>query len=224
MNDGSAVRRVDGVAEAGPEDFGLDLGVTVVVVTYNSSAVIGDCLRSLPAALANLLHEIVVVDNDSSDDTLAVAHDALPSATVIRLPVNAGYAAAINAGINRADVRDAVLVLNPDVRLDPGAVVTLRAGLSDRVGVVVPRLVDEHGRPQPSLRREPTVARALAEAVFIGAMSARLGLGETIVQPQRYEVEGDTDWATGAVMLINRACLDDVGLLDESFFLSLIHI
>jgi GT2 family glycosyltransferase len=198
---------------------GVDRGVTVVVITHDSAAVVGDCLRSLPDALAGLPHDVVVVDNDSADDTPAVARAALPSATVLATGANLGYAAAINAGVGHADRRDAVLVLNPDVRLAAASVAVLRAELTGRVGIAVPRLVDGHGRLQLSLRREPTVARALAEAVLPGSRAARRGLGETIVDPGRYEAPGDADWATGAVMLVRRDCLDDLGGFDESFFL-----
>ena len=193
--------------------------VTVVVVTHNSGDVIAGCLHALPAALRGVPHEVIVVDNDSHDDTLAVAAEALPAAVLLPLHSNTGYAAAINAGVEALGPRDAVLVLNPDVRLDPGSVLACTRHLGDGVGIVVPALVDEVGHRQLSQRREPTVGRAWAEAVLGGDRAARVGLGEMVADGPSYERETSVDWATGAAMLVSAACLADVGPMDESFFL-----
>jgi GT2 family glycosyltransferase len=91
--------------------------LTILVVTYNSAAVVGDCLRSIDAHAGTGV-EVVVVDNASSDDTAGVVGDALAAATFLAQADNRGYSAAINAGIAAMPRRDAVLVLNPDVRLE----------------------------------------------------------------------------------------------------------
>jgi GT2 family glycosyltransferase/glycosyltransferase involved in cell wall biosynthesis len=197
-------------------------GVTVVVVTYESEEVIEGCLRSVPAALVGIdSWTLVVVDNASCDATVERARAAAPDATVLALDTNHGYAAAINAGIRVAPVDHDLLVLNPDVRVAPGAVAELRATLhQEGVGIAVPRIVDATGAVQPSLRRRPTAARAWGEAVLGGRVSARTAaFGETIAVGATYDHPADVDWATGAAFLVGRACLDDVGDLDESFFL-----
>jgi len=187
--------------------------VAIVVVTYNSAAVIGDLLDSLPAGLAGLDADVVIVDNSSTDGTaeLLASRD---DCRVVRAP-NRGYAAGINLGVRHAASAPAVLVLNPDVRLDPGAVPRLLAPL-DRpgVGIVAPRVRNEDGSLHLSLRRTPTLGRAL------GLGRTRLpALAEYVHDPRAYERPGPVDWALGAILAISRECLDQTGEWDESFFL-----
>lgn len=203
--------------------------IVVVVVTYNSSAVIGACLESLAAGLDGLDYEVVVGDNGSDDATSDLVRQHCPGATVVDLGRNAGYAAGINAGIAAARPYDAALVLNPDVRLAPGAVGRLACVLAEPgVGIAVPRILGPSGELELSLRREPTVLRAWGEAVLGGHRAGRFGpLGEVMSDRGAYERPGEADWATGAVMLVSEACLracgepspGTSGPWDESFFL-----
>jgi GT2 family glycosyltransferase/glycosyltransferase involved in cell wall biosynthesis len=198
--------------------------VTVLVVAFNSAAVIAECLRALPAALADAaVATTVVVDNASTDTTIGEVHAAAPDALLYRMATNSGYAAAINAGCRFAPggVGDALLILNPDVRMAPGSMAPLLAALAQPgVGLAVPKLLDGDGRTLRSLRREPTIVRALGEAVLGGNRAGRYArLGEVVTDPAAYVAAGNVDWATGAAMLISRACIDAVGPWDESYFL-----
>jgi N-acetylglucosaminyl-diphospho-decaprenol L-rhamnosyltransferase len=168
--------------------------------------------------------------------------------TVISTGRNAGYAAAINAALTRAgllgspasldrpDQSDAeaeadtsnppftaALILNPDVRLEPGCVARMLELLDDpagpRAGIVVPRIQDEAGGLSHSLRREPSVGRAVGEAV-LGKRAGRIPwLGEVVLDEGEYETATTADWATGAIMLLSARCLAECGPWDESFFL-----
>jgi GT2 family glycosyltransferase/glycosyltransferase involved in cell wall biosynthesis len=202
-------------------DWAAERELAVVVVTYRSAAVIGECLTALPAALAGAGRwRVLVVDNASPDDTVAVVGRVAPWAEVLPQPTNGGYAAGVNAGVAAADGCD-VLILNADLRLAAGSVRLLRDA-ADRpgAGIAVPRLTDPDGRLQPSLRRRPTVLRALGEAVLGGTRAGRYGpLGELVLDEGRYARPGRADWATGAAWLVRRACLDAVGPFDERFFL-----
>jgi GT2 family glycosyltransferase len=195
--------------------------VAVVVVTWNSATHLPDLFASLPAALDGVDAEVVVADNASSDGTEAAVRRLAPAATVVAVGRNAGYAAGLNAGIAAARSHDAYLALNPDVRLAAGAVRALVDTLAEPgTGVAVPRLREADGGTAPSLRREPTVLRALGEAVLGGRRAGRhAALGEVVRDPSAYERPGRVDWATGAVMLVSRACHERVGPWDESFFL-----
>ncbi|MGI5284676.1 glycosyltransferase family 2 protein [Nonomuraea polychroma] len=196
--------------------------VAVVIVTYNSAGVLEDCLASLPAAAAGVEPAAVVVaDNDSADDSLAVARRR--GAITVSLGRNAGYAAAVNAGLDVLDLDtlDAVYVLNPDCRPRPGSIAPLAEALrTPGRGIAVPHLVNPDGSLQPSLRRMPTVGRAFAEAVLGGTLAGRLWrLGELITDPRVYERPGAHAWATGAAMLISVPALRAAGRWDESYFL-----
>lgn len=197
--------------------------VAVVVVTYNSAPVLGGCLDSVVDQGVRI-SSVVVVDNASHDDSVATAREAthLPI-RVVQLGRNAGYAAAVNAGIAAVplDQVDAVLVMNPDCRLRPGAVRRLADALREPGrGIAIPRMLNPGGSLQPSLRRTPTVGRAWAEAVLGGSLAGRLGtLGELVTDPRDYDQAGPASWGTGAAMLLSADVIRDVGPWDESFFL-----
>ncbi len=87
------------------------------------------------------------------------------------------------------------------------------------VGIAVPRLIGRDGAYKTSLRRRPTLGRALAEAVLGGNRASRLGRGEVIADPAGYDRGTRADWATGAVTMFSRACLTAAGPWDETFFL-----
>lgn len=196
--------------------------VTAVVVTYDSAGVLAGLLDALPAAFGGSgPAELVVADNASRDATVEVAAARAPGATVVEMGRNAGYAAGLNAAVRRAAPSDAILLLNPDTRPRPGSVARMVAALRrPGVGAVVPRFVHPDGRTAPSLRRDPTVLRALGEALLGGRRAGRFAaLGEVVHDPAAYERGGPVAWATGAAMLIDRRCLETLGGWDETFFL-----
>ena len=192
-----------------------------MVVTHDSAAVVPGLLRSLGDELATPGFELVVVDNRSTDDTVAVVEREVPAARIIRSPVNRGYAAAVNRVLPDVAPGDALLVLNPDARLLPGCVGALRDALDEPgTGITVPRLTAEGGELSWSLRRRPTVLRAFGEAVLGGVRAGRVAaLGEMVTSPEAYRRSAPVDWATGAVMMISGECLAAVGEWDESYFL-----
>src|SRR5690349_461361 len=176
--------------------------LAIIIVTYNSSHVIGDLLDSLPAALDGITADVVVVDNGSADGTADLT-GARGDCRVVR-SANVGYAGGINRGVREASPADAILVLNPDVRLKAGSVAPLLDALHQPgTGIVVPQLRSADGSLEPSLRREPTLLRALGlEKTGLAALSERVADAEEYTYPHR------VDWAQGAVVLMSRACFD----------------
>ncbi len=197
--------------------------LAVVIVTYTSAEVVADCLTTLPAALVGAgPTRVVVVDNASPDETLEVVARVAPHAEIVSRAGNDGFAAGVNAGLAATAAEGCdVLVLNPDVRLAPGSVVALREAVAQPgTGIAVPRLTDAAGRLHLSLRRRPTVLRALGDALLGGTRAGRVSaLGALVLDERSYERPGTSDWATGAAWLISRDCADAVGKLDERYFL-----
>jgi GT2 family glycosyltransferase len=194
--------------------------VALVVVTHDSAEHIGALLSSLDCGLGGVSSRLVVVDNASTDDTVARLRADGRAEVVVR-PDNPGYAAAINVAVARTRAASAVLVLNPDLVLGPGSVPALLAAAREPgVGIVVPQMRTPEGAIYRSLRREPTVRRALATAFAGGRVTRRFpSLSETVDEERSYHERHDVDWATGAAMLVTRACADATGAWDESFFL-----
>ena len=196
--------------------------VAVIIVTYNSADVIGDCLDSLRAALMGVERAIViVVDNHSTDSTCALVEQHDVSTCLVRLARNDGYAAGINAGVTVATDAEALLLLNPDARLAAGSGATLLATLAmANTGIAVPKITEPDGSLKHSLRREPTVLRMWGEALLGGLRAGRFdGFSEIVGRADRYRHPCVVDWASGAVMLVARGCHDALGGWDESYFL-----
>ena len=185
----------------------------IVVVTHNSADVVDDLLDSLPEALGEITANVVVVDNDSTDNTidLLLKRD---DCNVVVSP-NVGYAAGINRGVHEGSGAEAILVLNPDTRLHEGCIAPLFSALHlPSTGIVAPRIVSETGTSQPSLRRDYTILRALGlSRVKFAAFS------EYVQEAEAYEQPHVIDWALGAVLMMTRECFDVLGGWDESFFL-----
>ncbi|MPV48510.1 glycosyltransferase [Pseudactinotalea sp. HY160] len=197
--------------------------VVLLAVTYDSAAIVPEFLRALPAALAGIdSARVVVVDNASTDGTAGLVRTIAPWAEVVEAGANLGYGAAINLGLRHARPRRGAYILNPDAVPSPGSVLTLlRAVEADpRIGMAVPRILTDAGDLKYSLRREPTLLRALGEALLGGRRAAAFApLGDLIRDPAYYVDGASADWATGAAMFVPAHAARTVGTWDERFFL-----
>jgi N-acetylglucosaminyl-diphospho-decaprenol L-rhamnosyltransferase len=194
--------------------------VAICVVTYNSAPLIVDLASSLERGAAGVDWSLVFADNASSDGTLSEIEIHAPHATVVRNGENLGYAAGVNAAVRAAGPHDAYLILNADVRLDPGCVLALVKTVTPDISIVVPRLTDAEGVQILSLRRSPTVLRAWGDALFGAERAGRFPrLGEIVTDPKAYDTEHVTDWAEGSIQLISADCWNACGTWDESYFL-----
>lgn len=196
--------------------------VLVVVVTYNSASLVPSFFAALPKALEGIASaRVVVVDNASADGTPETVEASAPWATLRQSGHNAGYAAGINIALREFTASRGVLVLNPDAILAAGCVSALAvASQRNGVGLAVPRIVDAHGNLKFSLRREPTLLRAIGETFLGGHRAARSERLGDMIRDHSYYVDGATaDWATGAAIFMRREALDDIGFWDESYFL-----
>ena len=193
----------------------VNRSLAIVVVTHNSADDVVPMLSSIRLSCRGRVYAIIVVDNGSDDGTVELLHREQDVLVVEQ--ANEGFARGVNRGLQQASPGHDVLVLNPDTRLDRGAVVRLIAALDDQeIGIVVPTLRGPDGVVAASLRRDPTVATAAAEALLGGRHAGRWGES---YEPVKSEGPIDVDWATGAAMLLRRDMVDEIGLLDESFFL-----
>jgi N-acetylglucosaminyl-diphospho-decaprenol L-rhamnosyltransferase len=200
-------------------DAGTLVDCAVVIVTYNSAEHIGALLASLRAATEGLSVRCLVVDNGSADATVEIA-SRVAGVVCIETGGNLGYAGGVNVGRAHAGSYASLLILNPDVRLEPGCVTRLWAAFEDpEVGIAVPRMVDESGKLFYSLRREPSVSRAVGDALFGTRFLGRPAwLSEFVRDSASYSKRRPFDWAGGAVMLISAACDQAVGPWDENRF------
>lgn len=201
-----------------PGRLGLDL--SIVVVSYNVVGMLRDCLRSLDPDLQRLRAEVYVVDNASSDRSADMVAAEFPWVHLIRGSSNRGYSAANNVALRRARGQY-LLLLNPDTKLPPGALVATVAEMDAHpdIGALGPKLVLADGSLDLACRRSfpsPEVAFfrlfGLARLFPRSPRFARYNLLH--VDPDQAT---DVDSVCGAFMLVRREVAERVGLLDESF-------
>ena len=208
--------------------------IGVVVVSYNTRELLRACLDSLRGCTLPL--RIVVVDGASRDGSAAMVRAAFPEVELIALDTNAGFAAGTNLGLRRflgpaynaktqSPGPDYVLLLNPDTVVHPGALEVLAAFLEahPRVGAVGPRLLNPDGSLQPAAFRFPTLTLTLLDLFPPGeALPGRL-YGSWWHGRYPQERGGSApfpiDHPLGACIMARRAVVEQVGLLDEGFFM-----
>lgn len=194
--------------------------VAVVVVTYNNADDVGPLVAGLREEAAAQTIKVVVADNSPDQRTML---ELLRHPDVMAVPTggNLGYAGGINAAMRVVGAADAYLILNPDLRVEEGAISAMRRRMAESgAGMVVPVLLDNDGTVYPSLRREPGVLRALGDAALGSRVQGRPGwLSEMDYDPESYRHAHLVDWATGAAMLISADAVRAVGDWDEQFFL-----
>jgi hypothetical protein len=187
----------------------MSIAVSVVIVSFNARSDLERCLESLRAAPPQASHEVLVVDNNSTDRSAESAR-RVPGVRVIQQATNVGFARANNAGI-RASTGTALLLLNSDTIVPPGAIDRLLAALDAEpdVAIVGPRLVDGSGHAELSFGR---MIGPLNE--WRQKRAARRTNVESLTRQRRYP-----DWVSGACLLVRRSDAEAVGLLDERYFM-----
>jgi len=187
----------------------MPIAVSVVIVSFNARSDLERCLDSLRTAPPQASHEILVVDNNSTDGSAESAR-GVPGVRVFQQAINVGFARANNAGI-RTSTGTALLLLNSDTIVPPGAIDRLLAALDAEpdVAIVGPRLVDGSGRAELSFGR---MIGPLNE--WRQKRAARRANVESLTRQRRYP-----DWVSGACLLVRRSDAEAVGLLDERYFM-----
>ena len=193
--------------------------VAAVIVNYNAGPELRDALQSFADELAGRPWEAVVVDNASNDGSSGSAAEFAPQARVLRNAVNVGFGRGVNQGV-AATTAPLILIMNPDCRLEPGAMAALRAALDARpqCAIAGPRVLDPDGAEQGSARGDPDMFTG-----FFGRTGPLRNLLPSSAASRRNVVSGSelttVDWVSGACMLVRRTAFDDVGGFDARYFL-----
>jgi N-acetylglucosaminyl-diphospho-decaprenol L-rhamnosyltransferase len=196
--------------------------ISVVVVSYESRALLARCLAALAADAGRTAScEVIVVDQASRDGTatwLAVEHAEVHA---VALSENVGFGAGNNRGAALATGRW-LLLLNSDAFVRPGAIDELVrfAEAHPAAGVVGPRLLWPDGRLQRSCRRFPTVFRIATEYLYLRKLAPRSRILNGFYYGEfAHDEPWCVDWVTGACVLVRRELFEQLGGFDEAFFL-----
>ncbi len=198
-----------------------DVDLSVIIVSWNTRELLLGCLRSLPWREPGLRLEVIVVDNASSDGSVAAVEEAFPDATVIRLDTNAGFAAGNNAGMRRARGRYIALI-NSDVLVLPGCLESLVAYIDrhPEVGIAGPKILWPDGRLQDSCRRFPGLWNNFCQTTGLRTLFPTRAFfsGEHMMYFKHDRIVA-VDYLVGCFLLVRHEMINDIGLMDERFFM-----
>lgn len=198
------------------------MNVTVSIVNWNTKDELRDCLRSV-LAQRGVETEVIVVDNASADGSAQMVQDEFADqAILIANTSNIGFGAGHNQAMRIAR-GEYVFLLNPDGRLiEPDALRRMVVYLEGNpgVGVLGPRIVNPDGSLQFSARRFPTMLAAAFRHTLWGKLfpNNRFVRGYMMTD-WAHDRTKEVDWISGAAMMLRRAMLDQVGLMDEGYFM-----
>jgi len=201
---------------------GVDVSVTLVL--YNSDDHLRECLGALACDLRTGLAELVAVDNASPDQSARITQEAAPQARLIRSAANRGFASACNLAWPAVGGRY-WLLLNPDVVLDPGVLQDLVRWMDRHpdVGAASPWLRDgSTGELSYPGRAFPSLSRTLIEMLRLHLLLPPRLRGDLLQGPYvkpNAPSAAQPDWVPGAAMMVRRQAVEQVGPLDEAFFL-----
>lgn len=211
-------------------EIGMNRRLWIVIVNYRTADLVVDCLRSLAPQVVDLGGgRVVIADNasgDGSTEKIAAAIEAADWtswAAVLPLPKNGGFAYGNNAGIREALEAelspDYVMLLNPDTVVRPGALRALMAFMvaHPEAGIAGSLIENPSGSVDRSAHRIPSPLGELESAARLGMLS-RLLHRYSVSPPLRNEAHV-CDWVSGASMLIRRQVLEQIGPMDEGYFL-----
>lgn len=195
--------------------------LSIIIVSWNVRALLRRALTSCRASWGN--HpglEMIVVDNVSTDGTVEMLREEFPQVTVVVNEENRGFTGGNNDGIDRAR-GSYLLLLNPDTEVLEDALPRMVAYLDQHrdVGMVGPQLRNPDGSVQSSRRRFPTLPVLFFESTWLQGLLPRRTLEHYYVEDRSPETAHAVDWITGAAMLTRRAVVNEVGGMDETFFM-----
>lgn len=199
------------------------LKLSIIIVTYNSEKLIKPCLDSIFKTITGLDFEIIIIDNNSQDQTVSLIEKKFPQVHLIQNKENVGFAQAVNQGIRKAQ-GNFILLLNPDMRVLDRAVNKSLEFLikNSQVGILGCQLLYPDGKIQTSFGRFPSLLTEFLQATFLYKV---LPFGRFIpynfLTRRRFKKTHQVDWLGGGFMMIKKEVIEKIGFLDENYFLYL---
>jgi len=195
--------------------------LSVIIVTWNARDYTLQCLKSLQAQGNALSTEIIIVDNASSDGTPESVKRAFPHVRVVQNETNLGFAKANNIGMQLSRGQY-ICLINSDVNVPPGCLVVMHAYMEKKpeVGVLGPRMRGRDGHVGRSYMRFPTLWRMLCNSLAFSSLpNASSAFSGTMMTEFMNNHTAEVDVLNGWFLMVRRKALEEVGLLDERFFM-----
>ena len=201
--------------------MGSIMKLSIIIVNWNVKDLLKECLGSIFTFAPSTSFEIFVVDNASSDSSAEMVSVDFPNVTLITNTENRGFAYACNQAI-RQSTGEYVLLLNPDCHLTEGTIDKTLHFLDShpKAGIAGCHIINPDGSTQQSVRRFPTILSQLLMMFKIHHVLPNLPVFKKYFAADfDYSQTQEIDQPLGAAFFMRKKCLDEIGLLDERFFI-----
>ena len=195
--------------------------LSIAIPSWNTKDLLDQCLRAVKRSARGLRAEIVVVDNASSDGSADMVARKHADVMLLRNQVNRGFAAACNLALDRSDGRHFML-LNPDTIVLEDALRTLVFFMDEHpaIGAAGCRLLNSDGSLQRSCSCFPSVMTELLDALYLSKLFPRSrSFGRYAMSYWGFGEAQAVDWLGGSCLIVRRKAIDEIGPLDEGFFM-----
>ncbi len=198
-----------------------DVKISIVIVSWNVEALLYNCLKSIVTNAGKLSVEVIVIDNHSHDNTVAIVKQHFPQVTITANQTNEGFAAANNQGILQSH-GDYILALNPDTKILPNMLQNMVAFMErkPKVGICGCRHRNPDFTLQPSVRAFPTwTALLFIVTKFAKLFPASPPVWKYLRRDLDYKLTQPVDQVAGSCFMMRREMINDIGVFDENFFI-----
>lgn len=197
----------------------MTIELSIVIVNWNVRDLLRDCLRSIDAGRGPLRVEVIVIDSASADGSGEMVLEEFPWVKLMACAENVGFPRGNNIGLAKA-VGECLLLLNPDTVVVADALPVMVEYLRSNpdIGALGPQLLNPDGSVQSSRRRFPTTRTAFVESTWLEWMAPGL-LRRYYALDLPDDATADVDWLTGACIMVPRKVYEDIGGMDEAYFM-----
>jgi GT2 family glycosyltransferase len=195
--------------------------LSIVIVSYNTSELTINCLKSIYSETKRIDFEIIVVDNNSDDDTVSKIKTLYPLVKIVENIDNRGFAYALNVGIKHSS-GDVVLSINSDTIIINHAIEKSYNFLIEHTEfqILGVKLLNADGSLQPSCRYLPSIGNCLSEAFFLTSIFPRSKVfGKYYMSYFNHDSTLQVEWIKGTYMMIRKEVFEKIGLFDDNYFL-----
>lgn len=195
--------------------------LSIIILNYKSKGLVRQCIKGLRACAPRVSHEIIVVDNHSEDGVEQILAERYPDVQFISSPINVGFGAGMNMGIQKAQGKY-VMILNPDIVVFDGSVDALHEFMEahPKVAIAGPKLLNPDKTVQLSCFRFHKLFTPLYRRTPMGKLPwATKQLSEFLMKNDAHDRNRPVEWLLGACMMIRKSVLEEIGRFDDRFFL-----
>lgn len=190
--------------------------LSIIIVEYKNTDIIKEAITSIQKHFINFDYEIFVISNsDYSEDVRKNLSISFPNVHFIFNQKNLGFAKANNQGIKQSN-SEFVLLINPDTKVvDNGISYAINLmKTNSKIAVIGPKIFDKNGKVQDSCREFITINK-----LIFRALKRTINGKSAVLEKIEYSKTQPVDWISGACILVRRSAIDDVGLMDERYFM-----